>query len=62
MQASPGIIKVQQCVLNSGDIKPLRGTNGESLRLRIGGYRVIYRVENDTIIIDKVDSRGDVYK
>ena len=45
-----------------GDIKPLRGTNGESLRLRIGGYRVIYRVENDTIIIDKVDSRGDVYK
>ena len=45
-----------------GDIKPLRGTNDESLRLRIGGYRVIYRIEKDAIIIDKVDSRGDVYK
>lgn len=45
-----------------GDIKPLQGTNGESFRLRIGGYRVIYRMEKDTIVIDKVDSRGDVYK
>lgn len=45
-----------------GDIKLLQGTNDESLRLRVGGYRVIYRMERDTIIIDKVDSRGDVYK
>ena len=45
-----------------GDIKPLQGTNDESFRLRVGGYRVIYRMERDTIIIDKVDSRGDVYK
>lgn len=45
-----------------GDIKPLQGTNDDSLRLRVGGYRVIYRMERDTIVIDKVDSRGDVYK
>lgn len=45
-----------------GDIKPLQGTNDKSFRLRIGGYRVIYRVEYDTIVIDKIDSRGDVYK
>lgn len=45
-----------------GDIKPLQGTNDDSLRLRVGGYRVIYRVQTDRIIIDKVDSRGDVYK
>ena len=45
-----------------GDIKALQGINDGSLRLRVGGYRVIYRMEADTIIIDKVDSRGDVYK
>ena len=45
-----------------GDIKPLLGTNDDSRRLRVGGYRVIYRVEGNVIIIDKVDSRGDVYK
>lgn len=45
-----------------GDIKLLHGMNDGSLRLRIGGYRVIYRVEGDAIVIDKIDSRGDVYK
>ena len=45
-----------------GDIKLLQGTNDDSFRLRIGGYRVIYRVDGNTIVIDKVDSRGDVYK
>ena len=45
-----------------GDIKPLQGTGDGSLRLRVGGYRIIYRIEADTVVIDKVDSRGDVYK
>ena len=46
----------------SGDIKTLQGMNDGSRRLRIGGYRVIYRQEGETIIIDKIDVRGGVYK
>lgn len=44
------------------DIKKLEGREG--LRLRIGGYRAIYRKLNDIMIIDvvKIGSRGDVYK
>lgn len=44
------------------DIKKLEGREG--LRLRIGGYRAIYRKLNDVMVIEviKVGSRGDVYK
>ncbi len=45
-----------------GDIKPIQGMNDGSLRLRIGGYRVIFRLGEDVLLIDKVDSRGGVYK
>lgn len=45
-----------------GDIRPLKGDTIESSRLRIGKYRIIFRRENDTVYIDKVDSRGDIYK
>lgn len=44
-----------------GDIKPLKGTD-DRFRLRIGKYRVIYRIKNDTIFIDDIGSRGDIYK
>ncbi|WP_020484061.1 type II toxin-antitoxin system RelE family toxin [Methylomonas sp. MK1] len=44
------------------DIKKLEGREG--FRLRIGGYRAIYRKLNDVLIIEvlKVGSRGDIYK
>jgi mRNA interferase RelE/StbE len=44
------------------DIKKLEGREG--FRLRIGGYRAIYRKLNDMLIIEvlKVGSRGDIYK
>lgn len=44
------------------DIKKLEGREG--FRLRIGGYRAIYRKLNDVMIIEviKVGSRGDIYK
>jgi mRNA interferase RelE/StbE len=44
------------------DIKKLEGREG--FRLRIGGYRAIFRKLNDVLIIEvlKVGSRGDIYK
>lgn len=49
-----------------GDIKPLRGFSDGRCRLRIGGYRVIYRytVESGLEILNILDvgSRGDIYK
>ena len=44
------------------DIKKLEGREG--FRLRIGGYRAIYRRLNDVMVIDviNVGSRGDIYK
>ena len=48
-----------------GDIKPLQGSKTE-LRLRAGKYRVIYEylTENkETILmINKIDTRGVIYK
>jgi mRNA interferase RelE/StbE len=46
-----------------GDIKKLQGEKYPPLyRLRIGKYRVIYHIEQDEIIIAKIDTRGDIYK
>jgi len=44
------------------DIKKLKGR--AEFRLRIGKYRFIYQVKDDVLIIvmEKADSRGDIYK
>ena len=48
--------------LPSGDVKPLQGGNG-LLRLRVGGWRVVFsRPASDTIVIEKIAPRGEVYK
>lgn len=48
-----------------GDIKPLSGYTDDRFRLRIGGYRVIYKIVNDMVeilyVID-IGVRGDIYK
>lgn len=46
-----------------GDIRPLQGGGG-LMRLRVGGWRVIYRVdgaENALLVLD-IGNRGDIYK
>ena len=45
------------------DIKPLKG-HSNLLRLRVGGYRIIYSVDNGQLIVYviDVDNRGDIYK
>ena len=45
-------------------VKPLQGTSQNDYRIRIGTLRLIYRIENDLLIITvlHLGSRGDVYK
>ena len=48
-----------------GDIKPLQGTEN-NYRLRIGKYRIIYHYTSEgqceILFIDRIGSRGDIYK
>lgn len=43
------------------DIKPLRHTAPQKFRLRVGDYRVIYAVEDDTVRVIEVMTRGREY-
>ncbi|MBR0217624.1 MAG: type II toxin-antitoxin system RelE/ParE family toxin [Clostridia bacterium] len=49
-----------------GDIKPMEGKPEGRFRLRVGGYRVIYRYDADgtmtVLYIIDVGPRGDIYK
>jgi len=49
-----------------GDIKPLEGYKDGRLRLRIGGYRVIFKYKADEtaniLHIMDIGPRGDIYK
>ncbi len=46
------------------DAKSMEGYPGNTYRLRIGKYRVLYAVDNDNkkVRITTVQHRGDVYK
>ena len=44
-----------------GDIKPFSGQPGY-FRLRVGNYRALYRIEDNTILVTNIDPRGQVYK
>ena len=50
-----------------GDIKPLQGSKTQK-RLRVGKYRVIYEHLEETqeelkiLMVNKIDTRGDIYK
>ena len=44
-----------------GDIKPLKGYD-DTNRLRIGKYRILFRVIDGILFIDSLGSRGDIYK
>lgn len=45
------------------DIKKLKGHEG-LMRLRVGDYRIIYRVDNGRLVVLVVDAgnRGEIYK
>lgn len=49
-----------------GDIKPMQGYSEHVFRLRIGKYRIIYKITVDSngelVYIIDIGSRGDIYK
>lgn len=49
-----------------GDIKPMQGFSDGRKRLRVGAWRVIYRVDRDDMVevlfIIDIGNRGDIYK
>lgn len=49
-----------------GDIRPLQGFSDGRKRLRVGGWRVIYRYDRDgeleILFIIDIGNRGDIYK
>jgi len=48
--------------LPAGDVKPLRGSDGD-YRLRIGDWRILFSyADHDTIRIKRIAPRGGAYK
>lgn len=49
-----------------GDIKLMRGYSDNRKRLRVGSWRIIYRVDQDNnaeiLLIIDIGNRGDIYK
>jgi mRNA interferase RelE/StbE len=44
-----------------GDIRPVAGQKGY-FRLKVGGFRALYRIEDGVIFVTNLDPRGQVYK
>ena len=44
-----------------GDIRPYEGNPG-IWRLKVGGYRVLYKIEGDIILATHIEPRGQAYK
>jgi len=45
----------------SGDLKKLKGSKNE-YRLRVGGYRVLFELEGNRIVVYTVGPRKDIYQ
>ena len=46
---------------SGADILPVKGTNPQKYRVRVGDYRIIYCVEKDTIKVIEMFPRGKGY-
>lgn len=62
-QQTAGRIRDAILKLPEGDVKRMQGMGGvPKFRLRVGDFRVIFRVDGYVITILTIDNRGDVYK
>ena len=54
------------CAPPKGDIKPMQGYKSGTNRLRVGSWRIIFRIDDDgeikILYIIKIGNRGDIYK
>lgn len=49
--------------LPDGDVKKLKGNYSPALfRLRVGKHRILFEINEPTIFIVDIDTRGDIYK
>jgi len=48
--------------MQGGRIKPLVGVSPPHFRLRIGDYRIVYRIEESKVIVVRVAHRREVYR
>ena len=56
-------IKKAILAIPDGDIEKIKGKKTPQLyRLRVGNYRIIFRLNEEEIFVDKIDKRGDIYK
>lgn len=56
--------RIKQAIegLPQGDVKRLKGSD-ELYRMRVGGWRIVFSYpDKNTILIEKIAPRGDVYK
>ena len=58
------VIKGIMGLPGKGDVKPMEGCSDGRMRLRVGGYRVVFKLLEDggTLIIIDIGPRGDIYK
>ena len=56
------IIKGIMGLPDKGDIKHMEGYTDGSMRLRVGGYRAVFKLLEDVIYIADIGQRGDIYK
>jgi mRNA interferase RelE/StbE len=60
MRVFEGVLRYART--GSGDAKPLHGGLAGSFRLRIGDYRVMFELHDDTIRIFGVRHRSEAYR
>ena len=43
-----------------GDIEPMAGQPGR-FRVRVGSYRLLYRIDDNAVLVTHIEPRGQVY-
>jgi mRNA-degrading endonuclease RelE of RelBE toxin-antitoxin system len=60
MQIFDGVL--HHATTGAGDVEPLHGDQAGSFRLRVGDYRVFFKLENNTMRIFGVRHRSQAYR